>query len=730
MIRKFLERMLNKNSKIWIKGSYLVIIILSLIFNTIGYQTASKVIAEMNSEAMSSIVEYMQSSFELYFYDMQCGVDTLVQSVAVQSLVNLPHIRADKKTEYIKNISKELGSVISSNRLLKDGMLILEKQDMCIDFDGMMDLEAAYRFAFQNGYSSKEAWLHDLFGAEIYQKKMISITDTGLFCVYNLQTHHNKEDIAIILKLNDYEINAMLKASAKEVKGDCYILDAQNNLLFTSAQEPLELDIAGDSGNSIYGFGAQKQFVTYTSAEDKEIKYVLCVPEKEVNKKINAVKYSFLFCYLMSIILCGAIAWQFSKISYEKDRRNEEKIMVQGKKIRENLLSQILLRKLPPDVLNPNFFAENNLPLNGKYFVVVAIEVIPLQEQEQPHRSLGERAARKYSIESFSNAIGENANTCFCAIGDFHVGIISYFRRPLDNEEYIHIINNINDVLREKYNYSCICIVSQVTDEISALPDLYWQVAKLINDSFLEKDKVVFSDEEDISSYDRYEYTLAMENNFVNRIRLGEYEAAVQAVNEIFDYNIKERKIDFIIFRGLTMAVGSTIIKNASGLLEGNEYKLICQKLFEANMQTTVDGMKSSIFKMIEIFCEEVKRKMSVGTKLVRSSRAEQIKSFIRENYQDNQICVKMLAEEFGLTPNYLSSKFKEWTGEGIADYIIKCRIEKAKEWLLDEQKTIEYVAAAVGFNSAAVFNRAFKRFEGVSPKQFRTEMTVQKEGE
>lgn len=60
--------------------------------------------------------------------------------------------------------------------------------------------------------------------------------------------------------------------------------------------------------------------------------------------------------------------------------------------------------------------------------------------------------------------------------------------------------------------------------------------------------------------------------------------------------------------------------------------------------------------------------------------------------------------------------------GEGLNDYIIKLRLEKAKE-LLRSNPTLPLVkvASEVGFSSAEVFSRAFKRYDGISPSRYRS---------
>lgn len=68
----------------------------------------------------------------------------------------------------------------------------------------------------------------------------------------------------------------------------------------------------------------------------------------------------------------------------------------------------------------------------------------------------------------------------------------------------------------------------------------------------------------------------------------------------------------------------------------------------------------------------------------------------------------------------YLSRLFKEETGYSLQDYIIQKRMEKAQQLLRGGEK-IGDVAVAVGYENSPHFSRAFKKFYGVSPKQYQS---------
>jgi AraC-like DNA-binding protein len=80
------------------------------------------------------------------------------------------------------------------------------------------------------------------------------------------------------------------------------------------------------------------------------------------------------------------------------------------------------------------------------------------------------------------------------------------------------------------------------------------------------------------------------------------------------------------------------------------------------------------------------------------------------------------LAAHVYLSPSRFATIFKEALGLSPIDYIVKLRMQRAQQLLLDTHLLIEQVAAKVGYDDALYFSRLFKVHYGLSPRQYRTE--------
>ena len=90
----------------------------------------------------------------------------------------------------------------------------------------------------------------------------------------------------------------------------------------------------------------------------------------------------------------------------------------------------------------------------------------------------------------------------------------------------------------------------------------------------------------------------------------------------------------------------------------------------------------------------------------------------IEYSYMED-ITVDSVARTFGFERSYLYRMFKERYGMGVKDYIIKTRIERAKE-LLSEGFSVCDTAALVGYRDQFNFSRSFKSYYGHSPSDCR----------
>ena len=94
------------------------------------------------------------------------------------------------------------------------------------------------------------------------------------------------------------------------------------------------------------------------------------------------------------------------------------------------------------------------------------------------------------------------------------------------------------------------------------------------------------------------------------------------------------------------------------------------------------------------------------------------VKKYIQTHYAE--VTLDGVAEYVHLNPYYLSTFFKQQTGEKFSDYVQRIKMEKARILMEDEKLTIKDVAEAVGYTNPNSFTRAFRQFYQSNPKDYR----------
>lgn len=101
------------------------------------------------------------------------------------------------------------------------------------------------------------------------------------------------------------------------------------------------------------------------------------------------------------------------------------------------------------------------------------------------------------------------------------------------------------------------------------------------------------------------------------------------------------------------------------------------------------------------------------------SDLMDRIMSVINRRLDDSSLDVETLATEVGVGKTQLYKKMKEITGLNVAEFIRNIRLEQAARLLKEQKLNISQVAYTVGFSNPAHFSTLFKKYFGLTPKEY-----------
>ncbi|RZS52327.1 helix-turn-helix transcriptional regulator [Sphaerotilus mobilis] len=96
------------------------------------------------------------------------------------------------------------------------------------------------------------------------------------------------------------------------------------------------------------------------------------------------------------------------------------------------------------------------------------------------------------------------------------------------------------------------------------------------------------------------------------------------------------------------------------------------------------------------------------------------LRVLIQNQLGDHELSVRRLAEQSGVSADYLSHRFRQASGEHLVAYINRQRMERAARLLGDTDMAVKEIAWACGYATPGYFIQSFRRHYGDTPGQWR----------
>ena len=217
---------------------------------------------------------------------------------------------------------------------------------------------------------------------------------------------------------------------------------------------------------------------------------------------------------------------------------------------------------------------------------------------------------------------------------------------------------------------------------------------------------------------ERYE----LENQFLDMISTGNYNAAARLYAKLNNYRITPRNPNSILNRKNLLIILNTLCRKA--VERGNVHPVYIDELStrlaiqinEAETDTELDQIEG---EMIHKYCLLVRNHSMKNY----SQLTQRCITYIDFHYAE-PLSLSFFADMCHVTKSYLSTLFKKETDTNITDYIHSVRIRHALVLLNSTALPIHAIATSCGYSDINYFIKIFKRLNGNSPKQYRSQMT------
>ena len=144
-----------------------------------------------------------------------------------------------------------------------------------------------------------------------------------------------------------------------------------------------------------------------------------------------------------------------------------------------------------------------------------------------------------------------------------------------------------------------------------------------------------------------------------------------------------------------------------------NASDLYIRKMDVLNDIDEIWALREDMMTFYSDAMREIHRKMRLPLSVIRTM------DYVEAHLHEKQ-SLEEIAEYAGLAPAYLSDLFHRETGLTLSSYILKRRIEAAKNMLRFSDQKVAEIAEILAFSNASHFHRVFKQETGQTPSQYR----------
>ena len=121
-----------------------------------------------------------------------------------------------------------------------------------------------------------------------------------------------------------------------------------------------------------------------------------------------------------------------------------------------------------------------------------------------------------------------------------------------------------------------------------------------------------------------------------------------------------------------------------------------------------------------DVLLEQIPEQYPAAERSGQEIRQQQLLDYVNEHYTDASLSVLQMADAFDMSPSSVSRTFKQAADTGLNTYIHTLRVAKAKELIENTRESLKRISEEVGYGNQITMIRAFKKLEGITPKEYR----------
>lgn len=254
--------------------------------------------------------------------------------------------------------------------------------------------------------------------------------------------------------------------------------------------------------------------------------------------------------------------------------------------------------------------------------------------------------------------------------------------------------------------------VGNTYDSIQRIKHSYIEAVSALDYFKTDMNQQMVLFEDIVSQYSHFDWYPSKEIiSFIQSLKQGDNNVAIKNLNDMM-YEIKARNLSRIMEKYICYDIINIFIKAMNEVnIQLDPVHINTLTIFHSS-----DELHTNLLVLTQHACEMVNERINNTNNGVIS----QMIDYVNKNYHSYDISLAKVAEEFDMSISSLSKTFKEHMGIGFKEYIIKMRMEKAKNLLIESDARVGEIAEELGYANVSHFIKTFKSIEGLTPAQYK----------
>ncbi len=390
---------------------------------------------------------------------------------------------------------------------------------------------------------------------------------------------------------------------------------------------------------------------------------------------------------------------------YRNSVNNERLLRDSHRQMRDYCLLQLLTKG---HVERPELYG---LQLSSACFVTVILRVPDAAELKETELALRATILRGLFEEKLKPLCPVEA----LEWGDAVIALISLpDQEPARLSQVREACEEVQTTVETTLHFSCAVFIGPVAAGVEEIPAAYRSTLDLEEYRPL-LDTSVISASEITALRSGYDFSGEDEEKLKNAVSVGNEASALKLLAEIFDRN-RRAGISPDLYWCLVYAIAGVLLRGANngGIRDAAGYLTVHPSLMKRKPGADLENALADI---VSGLCREIARAGAEADS--DSAFCGEVESFIRDHFTDPDLNISSVSDRFGLTPGYLSARYKRQTGRSLLDFINTSRLDLS-ESLLKNGLTVSEAAERSGFRDSSSLIRAFKKKKGITPGQVR----------